>query len=86
MSDKMNLGDAMLELTPDQLESFAGGAYTNEQAAQLRGILAAAKKMGKTKDEVLGMVPGFFAMLSSQYPEVTLAEVNAYINANWDSL
>lgn len=84
MADKF--GDMAFELTPDQLEGISGGSYTAEQAAQLSGYLRMAKNAGMTKEQVLAMVPGLFASLSAQYPDVTMQEVTDYINSHWDSL
>ena len=74
------------ELSPEQLGVVSGGTYTPEQAQQLQDVLKAAKSAGMSQQDVLNMVPTYFGLLSSQYPDVTLDEVTGFINNQWANL
>jgi len=76
----------MAKLSNEQLEKVTGGVITAQQQSMLNNVLKQAKASGISKEEVLSLVPSYYNALHNQYPNVTLAELQAYINENWDKL
>ena len=77
---------AVFELSPEQMSLVNGGTMTSAEQGMLYSALKAAKASGISMETVIGMVPGYYKALSSQHPNVTQAEVIAYINSVWASL
>lgn len=73
-------------LSLNDLEGVAGGVITEEQAALGRWGLGEAKKQGMSMDDVLKLVPAYYNMFHSMYPDITMQEAIDFIKANWNSL
>ena len=58
MKDLEKIG--RIELKFDQLDGVAGGVITPAQEATLNSVLKQVKGAGKSLEEVLGMIPGYF--------------------------
>ncbi len=76
----------MVELALDQLDSVVGGVITPAQKATLNGVLKMAKKSGKSLDDVIASILGYYNSLHAMYPDVTLEEVQDYVLETWDSI
>jgi len=74
------------ELNLNDLGSVAGGVITKEGEKKLIDGLKLAKATGVSKAKVLELLPQYFNMLHSQFPNTTLKEVENYINKNWDKI
>ena len=80
--DKNNMN----KLDLDQLDNVSGGVITDSQKSMLNSVLLQAKSTGSGLNDVLGMIPGYYNMLHSLYPDVTLEEVQAYVADVWDTI
>lgn len=80
------LKKTMNELTPNQMEAASGGTMTSSEISFMKTALAAGKAAGVTKETVLAVLPQYFNYYHEAHPNVTLSEVQAWINSNWNSL
>ena len=74
------------ELTSEQLDEVTGGVITSAQAGLLNPVLKNAKASGKTMDEVIALIPGYYQQMHMIYPNVTIDDVEKYVREVWDSL
>ncbi|SCW26814.1 hypothetical protein SAMN02910456_00152 [Ruminococcaceae bacterium YRB3002] len=83
---KAMFGAAEAELDLDQLDDVSGGVITQKGEKMLRDGLKLAKVTGVSKKKVLELLPEYYNMLHSQFPNTTLKEVETWINKNWDKI
>lgn len=74
------------ELTADDLGNIAGGVITKEGESKLVSGLKLAKMTGVSMEKVLELLPTYYNLLHSQFPETTLKEVEKYIRKNWNKI
>lgn len=74
------------ELSVDQLNCVSGGVITKEGEAKLISGLKLAKMTGVSMEKVLELLPTYYNLLHSQFPETTLKEVEKYIRKNWNKI
>lgn len=83
---KQMFSDAPAELSVEDLEGVAGGVITPEGEAKLRWGLGIAKSQGLTMKEVIDLVPTYYNIFHSQFPDTTAEEAIDLIEKIWDTI
>lgn len=75
------------KLSDTDLENVSGGVITRGQEMLLKTAVSVAKNSYKcTLDEIMNGIPEYYDQYCSQYPDVTMDDVRAWIINNWDKI
>lgn len=80
------LEKGLVELNLEDMDKVSGGVMTSSDKATLKKYLKMAKDENMSMEDVLSLIPTFFPLYTSQYPNVTIDDVKKYIKKVYPTL